>query len=326
MSLKYENSLVAGDRICDMTGKSIERAGAVLSPMDKQSFRPGHVSRSTMDRRPHARVAPGWRAGRSTRGIDYQDVPRPVAGLSDEYPPGFVDPRHSHKRAQLVYAITGVKSVTTDHASFVVPPQRAVWVPGGVAHEVHCRGHVSSRTLYIDPRARSDLPKTCRVLEVSDLLSELILEAVRMPVEYDVEGRDGHLITLILDEIAAAPSIPLHVPMPQDHRLMRICRAILDDPAHRDTLDDWARIAGMGRRTFTRMFRHETQMTFAAWRQHVRLMEALSRLAIGEAVTAVALDVGYKSPSAFTVMFRKAFGAAPTRYMVGEEKQIADGD
>lgn len=254
-------------------------------------------------------------SGRSTRGIDYQDIPRPVAGLADEYPPGFVDPRHTHKRAQLLYATTGVTSVTTDHASYIVPPQRAVWVPGGVAHEVHCRGHVSVRTLYVDPCARNDLSDTCRVLEVSDLLRELILEAIRMPIEYDVNGRDGRIMALILDEIAAAPSIPLHVTMPQDPRLMRICRAILDDPAHGDTLDDWARIAGMGRRTFTRMFRRETQMSFAAWRQHVRLMEALSRLATGEAVTAVALDVGYNSPSAFTAMFRKAFGASPTQYM-----------
>jgi AraC-like DNA-binding protein len=270
--------------------------------------------RSHLNRSPRSRGV----AARSTKGIDYQDVPRPVAALSDEYPPGFVDPRHSHKRAQLIYATTGVTSVTTDHASFVIPPQRAVWVPGGVAHEVHCRGHVSVRSLYIDPRARSDLSDTCRVLEVSDLLRELIVEATTMPIEYDVDGRDGRIMALILDEIVAAPSIPLHVSMPQDPRLMRICRAILDDPAHSHTLDDWARIAGMGRRTFTRMFRRETQMSFAGWRQHVRLMEALSRLATGDAVTTVAFDVGYNSPSAFTAMFRKAFGAAPTRYITSQ--------
>jgi AraC-like DNA-binding protein len=173
---------------------------------------------------------------------------------------------------------------------------------------------------YVEPRARPDLSDTCRVLEVSDLLRELILEATRMPVEYDVNGRDGRVMALILDEIAAAPSVPLHVAMPQDPRLTRVCRAILADPAHADTLDDWARVAGVGRRTFTRMFRRETRMSFAAWRQHVRLMEALSRLATGEAVTAVALDVGYNSPSAFTAMFRKAFGqgkrATPRRVIV----------
>ena len=77
----------------------------------------------------------------------------------------------------------------------------------------------------------------------------------------------------------------------------------------------------MGRRTFTRTFRKETGMSFATWRQTVRLMEALSRLATGDPVTTVALDVGYSSPSAFTAMFRRAFGVPPTHYLLerGEE-------
>ena len=66
---------------------------------------------------------------------------------------------------------------------------------------------------------------------------------------------------------------------------------------------------------FTRAFRRETGMSFAAWRQNVRLIEALSRLAVGEPVTRVALDVGYNSPSAFAAMFRRAFGACPTHYL-----------
>jgi AraC-like DNA-binding protein len=252
---------------------------------------------------------------RSTRSIDYQDVPRPVAGLADEYPPGYVDPRHNHKRAQLLYASAGVTSVTTEQASFVVPPHRAVWIPSGVFHEVHCRGHVSMRTLYIDPQARKDLLTQVRVMEVSNLLHELVLEATTLPVEYEIDSRDGRIMALILDEIAAAPAMPMNVPMPRDPRLMRVCRLILDNPAHHDTLDDGARLAGMGRRTFTRMFRRETRMTFAAWRQHVRLMEAVSQLATGKHVTTVALDVGYSGPSAFAAMFRRAFGLAPTEYL-----------
>ncbi len=287
----------------------------VSSPMEQHSSRPGQrrgAVRASHDRASNdaARNGP-----RSTRSIDYQDVPRPVAALADEYESGSTQPRHSHKRAQVLYAISGVTSVTTDHASYILPPQRALWIPSGVAHEMTCRGHVSVRTLYIDERVRGDLPAACRVFEVSDLLRELILAAVRMPIEYDEAGRDGRVMRLILDEIASAPSIPLDISMPQDPRLLKVCRAILDDPAHADTLDDWARVAGMGRRTFTRMFRRETQMSFATWRQHVRLMEAMSRLATGEPVTAVAFDVGYNSPSAFTAMFRKAFGAAPTRYI-----------
>ena len=71
----------------------------------------------------------------------------------------------------------------------------------------------------------------------------------------------------------------------------------------------------MGRRTFTRAFRKDTGMSFAEWRQNVRLMEAVSLLSIGEPVTRVALDVGYNSPSAFTAMFRRTFGVAPSHYL-----------
>jgi len=252
---------------------------------------------------------------RSKRGIDYQEIPRPIGALADEYPDGHVDPRHSHARAQLVYATTGVMTVITDHASFVVPPQRAVWVPARVEHEVHCRGSVACRTLYIESTAAPGLPTVCRVIEVSDLLRDLIVEATRLPVEYDVEGRDGRVMALILDDIIASQTAPLHVPMPRHPRLVRICVAILRDPAQDDVLDDWADIAGMGRRTFTRCFRRETGMSFATWRQNVRLIEALSRLAIGDTVTRVALDVGYNSPSAFAAMFRRAFGVPPTHYL-----------
>lgn len=243
---------------------------------------------------------------------------RPVAALADEYPPNHVDPRHSHARAQLLYASMGVMVVDTDDASFVVPPERAVWVPAEVEHEVLCRSAVSVRTLYVDTGARPGLPARCKVFEVSTLLRELIIEATRIPIEYDETGRDGRVMALLLDEITATPAAPLHIPMPRHEHLAAVCRDLLADPARQETLDDWAARARMGRRTFTRLFRRETGMTFAAWRQHVRLMEALSRLAVGQRVTQVAFDVGYSSSSAFTAMFHRTFGMAPAQYFRGE--------
>ena len=262
---------------------------------------------------------------RSTKSIDYQFVPRPIAVLSDDYPPGFHDPFHSHVRGQLVYAISGVTILSTHSASYVAPPQRAIWIPAGVEPEVRCRGRVQIRTLYISPDAAPELPAICEVFEVSNLLRELILAAVDLPIEYDLEGRDGRIMTLILDEIRRAPRIPLSVPMPSNDRLARICRTILADPAQHDALDDWAHAAAMGRRTFTRSFRRETGMSFATWRQQVRLMDALSRLATGHSVTSTALDVGYNSPSAFTAVFRRTFGVPPTHYLITEPTHAVAG-
>jgi len=257
---------------------------------------------------------------RSTKGEDYQNVSRPLAVLSDEYPASFIDPPHAHQRAQLVYASAGVMSVMTETASFTIPPQRGVWIPSGVQHEALCRGAVSLRTLYVEPGADHRLPQRCRVLKVSNLLRELIIEASLLPMEYELGGRDDRLMALILDEIARSAtgdSTALHIPMPREPRLVRICRAIMQDPSQEDDLDQWADAAGMGRRTFTRAFRRETGVTFSLWRQQVRLAEALSLLSLGHSVTSVAFDVGYNSPSAFTAMFQRAFGVAPSQYFEG---------
>lgn len=239
---------------------------------------------------------------------------RSVVALSDEYPAGFVDAMHSHSRAQILYAAAGVMSVTTISSSFVIPPQRALWLPAGEAHEVSCRGAVALRTLYVDPDLGA-CPNECRVFEVSDFLRALILEAATFAADYDVEGREGRIIDLLIGEVVAMPTAPLCARMPSDYRLLRVCKAILADPSDHKTLDDWAAIAGMGRRTFTRAFRRETGMGLGIWRQQVRLMDALSMLTAGRSVTSVAFEVGYESASAFTAMFHRAFGAPPSHYV-----------
>lgn len=239
---------------------------------------------------------------------------RPVVPLSDEYPAGYVDQAHSHRRAQILYAAAGVMSVYTPGTSFVIPPQRALWLPAGTVHEVSCRGAVALRTLYVDPLLEA-CPSTCRVFEVSEFLRALILEAASFNPDYDLDGREGRIVELLLEETMRMPTAQLCARMPSDYRLLRVCKAILADPSDQRNLDYWARLAGMGRRTFTRAFRQETGMGLAMWRQQVRLMGAVSMLASGQSVTSVAFEVGYESASAFTAMFHRTFGAPPSHYI-----------
>jgi AraC-like DNA-binding protein len=56
-------------------------------------------------------------------------------------------------------------------------------------------------------------------------------------------------------------------------------------------------------------------MSFAQWRQQLRLLHAIQFLARGEKVTAAALESGYNSTSAFISMFRKQLGTTPSRYL-----------
>jgi AraC-like DNA-binding protein len=149
---------------------------------------------------------------------------------------------------------------------------------------------------------------------VSALLTQLLQEAIDLPALYDIQGRAGKLMSLLVAEIAAMPPLSLHAPLPSDPRLVRLCRQLFDVPSITITLDEAAANAGMSRRTFTRLFREETGVSFAQWRQQVCLLAAVARLSDGHAVTRVALDLGYASPSAFASAFRRATGQAPSRY------------
>ena len=65
---------------------------------------------------------------------------------------------HSHAKAQLIYANSGVMVVTTDTGAFFVPPQYAVWMPAGIVHRINTRGPLAMRTLYVRSDAAPDLP------------------------------------------------------------------------------------------------------------------------------------------------------------------------
>ena len=243
-----------------------------------------------------------------------ESIPRPVLAIGHDYPASFELDRHHHLRNQLLYAEKGVVAVSTSQGAWTAPPERAVWIPAGVPHSVRMVGQVSTRSVLIAADASPDFGDRCRVVAVSPLLRQLLVAAASIPPEYDEHGRDGLVMRLLVAEVAQAQVVRLSAPFPQSPELAAKCHAFLERPSVHDTIDGWAGDLGMGRRAFTRAFRRETGMSFAEWRQQASLLAALPRLAAGEPVTAVALDLGYDSPAAFATMFRRLAGVPPSRY------------
>lgn len=244
-----------------------------------------------------------------------QDVPRPVVAFATEYAADKIIPAHHHRRAQLIYAATGVLTVRSGDSVWIVPPSRALWMPPMIEHALRASGAVSMRTLYIEPDSHPGLPRESVVVEMSALLRELILRAMELPRLYDINGSDGRLMEVVLDEISAQRLLPLHLPIPRDPRLVRIYEQILENPADNRTMVDWATFAGASLRTLARLFSRETGLSFGRWRQQLRLHAALARLAQGVPVAVVAYDVGYDSPSAFSQMFQRALGRSPKSFL-----------
>lgn len=242
-----------------------------------------------------------------------EDTPRRVVARATEYPAKFELKRHCHLRAQLLYAFSGVLTVDTDDGAWAAPPERAVWVPPLIPHAVTMVGAVSMRSILVDPEACAARGAHCQVLTVSPLLRSLLFAAAEVPLLYDRNGRDGLVMKLLVAEVLAAPAVPFAVPFPKSEPLQKKCRAFLEAPDARATIDEWSHALGMGRRAFTRHFRAETGSSFAEWRQQACLLVALPRLVEGVAVTTVALELGYESPAAFSTMFKRLVGTAPKR-------------
>lgn len=245
----------------------------------------------------------------------YDETPRPVVAFGMEHPRGHIVEPHRHGRSQLLYGADGVMTVTTAQGVWVVPPAQAMWIPAGIVHSVEMMGPVSTRSAYFSAAGIDGMPAACQVLGMTPLMRDLLLLSIDVPTEYEPDSRDGLIMALLLKELRVLPALPLSLTMPRDARLARLCKRFVDQPSLHATIDDWAQRCGLSRRSFTRLFRAQTGLSFVVWRQQACLFAALPRLAAGESVTAIAVDLGYDSPAAFTSMFKRALGAPPSRYL-----------
>ncbi len=245
---------------------------------------------------------------------------RPVRVRSRHLPADSHFDPHRHAWAQLAYCASGVLQVSAARSSgeettYIVPPSRAVWIAPGALHSVHVLEEARFRTLYIDASVTPAGWRGCRVLVVSPLLREMIpaLDAPALPRE-----REMLLTGLVLDELARADTQSIGVPLPPAHegdkRLRALCEAVLQAPAERATLADWAAHVGASERTMARLFRDELGTSYQQWRQQAVLAHALPRLARGMPVSHVAAECGYASDSAFTAMFKAAMGQPPRHF------------
>ena len=243
---------------------------------------------------------------------------------------------HRHARGQLFGAHRGLLTVGTAQGRWVVPATDAVWVPPQAEHSLRSHGAAfSGWSVYVAESACAALPAQACALRVSGLLREAVARAVQWSDAQSLDPAQARLARVLLDEIVPGGSAvgvlasgvlapdqpgdpaqrPIGLPMPSDPRLLRVAQALADDPADPRSLADWAEFAHLSERSLSRHFAAQTGLSLLQWRQRARLMRALERLAAGDAVTAIALDLGYDSVSAFIAMFRRSLGATPTAYL-----------
>jgi len=228
------------------------------------------------------------------------------------HPAHFSIPTRAPEWHKLIYATRGVLTVETDRGAWVVPPHRAVWIRAGVDFDVEMCGVVAMRLLYIRPGVRgARMPReACSVVNVTPLFRELIVRAAMIGALDARVGEQKRLIGVIFDELRVLNAMPLQLPLPRDPRAARFATMARENLR----IEEILRAAGGSRRTLERIFRVETAMSLGQWLRRQGLLHALRRLAGGEGVNAVALELGYNSASAFIAMFRRELGRTPREY------------
>ena len=222
---------------------------------------------------------------------------------------------HYHDVQQLVYPSSGVLAISAAAGTWVVPPQRAVWIPAGVPHAHRAHGPVQLRTLAFSPSAADPpLPASPAVLEVSPLLREIIVALTSGDGTPYTARQRATMEQVALDQLRRVGQLPVRLPALADDRLRAIAALLRADPADERTLAELGTVVGASERTLSRLFRLEAGMSFPQWRTQFRLQHALVLLADRTPVTTTALACGWSNPSAFIDTFRRAFGTTPGRF------------
>jgi AraC-like DNA-binding protein/quercetin dioxygenase-like cupin family protein len=239
------------------------------------------------------------------------DTPAAVTVVTFPMPPGRVFDWHTHPAHQLAWAPSGVLTVRTATAAWVLPPTRALWIPAGLRHETLSAGAATMRTLYVRPELCPVSWPDPVPVAASPLLAELIgyLEGPSLTPE-----RRAHAEALLVDLLQPMTMTTIEVRMPADVRARQVAEALATSPADGRTLAEWGHDVGASERTLARGFVAGTGLAFGRWRALLRLQAALPALAAGEPVGNVARHVGYESASAFVAAFRRETGVTPAAY------------
>lgn len=227
-------------------------------------------------------------------------------------------PMHSHRKGQLIIALRGGLTCEVPNALLMVPPQCAIWLPGGTPHSNRATANAHIWFLFAEPGC-AELPDECCTLSITPLLREGIRHLAELPWDYPPGSATDHLVRFLLAELARMPRERHLLPISDDPRIRLIAQALADDPADRSTLAQWAARVAMSERSLARLVLKETGLSFGRWRQQLHLLIALRLLAGGATVQWVSGELGYESVSAFITMFKKALGMPPARYFAALE-------
>jgi AraC-like DNA-binding protein len=230
---------------------------------------------------------------------------------------GLITGWHSHEVHQIEYAVHGIVEVETDSAHYLLPPQQAAWIPVGLEHQAVMNPDVKTVAVMFDPALIPDAGGRARIIAVSPLIREMMVYALRWPIDrsHGDDESDNFFRTLAaLVAEALDHEAPLSLPT-SEHPI--VAAATEYTKAHLDavSIDDVSRAVAVSERTLRRLFGECLGLSWRTYLINARMLRAMALLAApGQTVQATSAAVGFDSLSAFTRAFTLFCGEPPSAY------------
>lgn len=223
---------------------------------------------------------------------------------------------HAHSRHQLLYAFSGTLRLEAESGLFLLPPQRAAWIPARVAHRTTLN-NVSSGAVFFAPSLVPTAVASVRIIPASSLVREMVLYAMRWPVDRDPADAVANAYFTTLGLLCGewlGEEMPFRLPAAQTDQVAAAIDYTLAD-LETATLEGAAHAAALSPRQFRRRFMAETGISWREFRLHARMLRAMELLVEPKArITEVAYAVGFNSLSAFAKSFLLFTSETPSAY------------
>lgn len=224
---------------------------------------------------------------------------------------------HSHDVHQIEYAIGGVVEVETPAGHYLLPPQQAAWLPVGLEHSATMNPDVKTIAVMFDAQLVPNAGDRARILAVSPLIREMMIYALRWPVDRPRgdEVSDGffrtlaHLVSDALDHEA-----PLSLPT-SENPIVVAAMAYTKEHLQAVTAAEVSRAVAVSERTLRRLFQDTLGISWRTYLLHARMLRAMALLAgPKQSVAETATAVGFDSQSSFSRAFTAFCGSTPSSY------------
>jgi len=186
---------------------------------------------------------------------------------------------------------------------FLLTGSQADILLGALPPIVHLRSESDKAALrWSLERLREELrePQPGGSLVAQQLACMMLVQALQLHLAEGLKGGVGWLFALADKQMSAA------------------INSMHDDPAHRWTLQELAKRAGMSRSTFALKFKETAGESPFEYLTRWRMLLAGERLTnSADPIYTIASSLGYESESAFSKAFKKVMGSSPRQYSRG---------